>query len=111
MSKRDEVAKHLCRMTCQEMSDEACGQTGCGTNWTMYRNDADAILATLADPDDRMVEAAAKAMWDAIVDDDDHPRDPSWETPTDDPGIIEAKDNCRIQAKAAIRAAMRAAGE
>jgi hypothetical protein len=93
MIKRDEVAltycpgptpglPYLCAKPC-----DVCGEK------------ADAILALLSDPDDRMVEAAAKAMQKV------------------DYGVLrfdelssERRAGYRKRAKAAIRAAMKAAG-
>lgn len=77
MSKRDEVAQTVCNMT------------GCAVICPPCRTRADAILALLSDPDDRMVEAAITAV----------------------DGMDLVKDGLHAMMRAAIRAAMKAAGE
>lgn len=62
MSKRDEIARIVCaRAMCGCDPIDTCHQFGfCIQD---AADIADAILALLADPDDRMVEAAAREIY------------------------------------------------
>lgn len=94
MSKRDEIAKYLFGLynrTLEDWSDDPNRIPP--MDRAIYRDQANTILALLADPDDRMVEAARKALIEAW-------RIGGGSLP-EGSGVI----------KAAIRAAMQAAGE
>lgn len=91
MSKRDKVARAM------KLEREA------GGSWAEI---FDVAAALLSDPDDRMVEAAAREIYAIRPDAAPMSGTVSWDNAL--PATIAT---CRRTAKAAIRAAMKAAGE